>query len=168
MVEGQKYYSEDGMKYTDANGNMAGEGTIHFNTLNLLSKTDYTAEQLDQYLTNYPQTYAKQLSQFLINVKGLSFEEAQVIANISPLAGLGITFKEMEVKYGVNALYLMAHAIHESAWGTSHIAQINIIFMVIDAGRFGSIRWWIIMILFRGSIEKEAAKKVSTDYLNPS
>ena len=93
MVEGQKYYSEDGMTYTDANGNMAGEGTIHFNRLNLLSTTDYTAEQLDQYLTdNYPQTYAKQLSQFLINVKGLSFEEAQLIANISPLAGLGDYF----------------------------------------------------------------------------
>ncbi len=29
----------------------------------------------------------------------------------------------MEAQHGVNALYLMAHAIHESAWGTSSIAQ---------------------------------------------
>ena len=29
----------------------------------------------------------------------------------------------MEAEFNVNALYLMAHAIHESGWGTSILAQ---------------------------------------------
>jgi len=41
----------------------------------------------------------------------------------SPLIGLGDTFVATQEKYGVNALYQAAHAIHESAWGTSTIAQ---------------------------------------------
>lgn len=41
----------------------------------------------------------------------------------SPLAGKGATFKEAEERYGVNALYLMAHSALESAWGRSQIAR---------------------------------------------
>ncbi|QDP41592.1 N-acetylglucosaminidase [Radiobacillus deserti] len=41
----------------------------------------------------------------------------------SPMIGLGKTFIEMEKQYNVNAVYLMAHAIHESAWGMSKIAR---------------------------------------------
>ena len=41
----------------------------------------------------------------------------------SPLAGKGSTFKEAEERYGVNALYLMAHSALESAWGRSQIAR---------------------------------------------
>ena len=132
MVEGKKYYSDDGIKYTDINGNLVGEEAIHFNLINLLSTTQYSAEQLDQYLYRQLSTnFADKLAQLLIDEKGFSSEEATEIAAISPLAGLGVTFKEMEANYGVNALYLMAHAIHESAWGTSRIAQLKIIFMAL-------------------------------------
>lgn len=41
----------------------------------------------------------------------------------SPLIGLGDTFVAVQDAYGVNAVYQAAHAIHESAWGTSTIAQ---------------------------------------------
>ena len=41
----------------------------------------------------------------------------------SPLAGKVATFKEAEERYGVNALYLMAHSALESAWGRSQIAR---------------------------------------------
>jgi N-acetyl-anhydromuramyl-L-alanine amidase AmpD/beta-N-acetylglucosaminidase len=41
----------------------------------------------------------------------------------SPLVGLGETFVATQEKYGVNAVYQAAHAIHESEWGTSTIAQ---------------------------------------------
>ena len=41
----------------------------------------------------------------------------------SPLAGKGATFKEAEERYGVNALYLMAHSALESAWGRSQISR---------------------------------------------
>lgn len=40
----------------------------------------------------------------------------------SPLAGDGQLFLDAEHTYGVNAQYLVAHAIEESAWGTSNIA----------------------------------------------
>ncbi len=41
----------------------------------------------------------------------------------SPLIGLGETWVTIGNQYGIDALYLMAHAIHESAWGTSSIAR---------------------------------------------
>lgn len=39
------------------------------------------------------------------------------------LAGLGSAFMAAEQNYHVSARYLLAHAIEESAWGTSQIAQ---------------------------------------------
>ena len=44
-------------------------------------------------------------------------------ANDSKLAGKGATFKAAERRYGVNALYLVAHSALESAWGRSKIAK---------------------------------------------
>ena len=44
-------------------------------------------------------------------------------ANNGKLAGKGATFKAAEQKYGVNALYLVAHSALESAWGRSQIAR---------------------------------------------
>ena len=41
----------------------------------------------------------------------------------TPLAGLGEAFKDAENKYGVNALFLTALAVHESNYGRSRIAQ---------------------------------------------
>ena len=44
-------------------------------------------------------------------------------ANNSKLTGKGATFKAAEQRYGVNALYLVAHSALESAWGRSQIAR---------------------------------------------
>ena len=44
-------------------------------------------------------------------------------ANNGKLAGKGATFKAAEQRYGVNALYLVAHSALESAWGRSQIAR---------------------------------------------
>ncbi|MBX6353108.1 MAG: glucosaminidase domain-containing protein [Thermoflavifilum sp.] len=44
-------------------------------------------------------------------------------ANGSPLQGLGASFLRAQQQYGVNAAYLAAHAVWESAWGKSAIAQ---------------------------------------------
>lgn len=41
----------------------------------------------------------------------------------SPLIGKGQAFIDAQNKYGVNAQYLVAHAIHESDWGMSPIAK---------------------------------------------
>ena len=72
----------------------------------------------------------------------------------------------MEVKYGVNALYLMAHAIHESAWGTSDIAydKHNLFgYGAVDSDPYSGAYTYD---SFSGSVE-DAAKKVSTNYLSP-
>ena len=43
--------------------------------------------------------------------------------NGSSLLGWGSSFKKAEDTYGVNALYLLSHAIHETGWGSSAIAR---------------------------------------------
>ncbi len=41
----------------------------------------------------------------------------------SPLAGLGQAVMAAARKYGINATYILAHAIHESDWGRSRICR---------------------------------------------
>lgn len=91
MAEGEKVYTPDGIVHLN------DTDTPMFNQLSLKTKTDYTAEDIDQYIKEK--------------------------APNSPLVGQGEAFMKAQEKYGVNALYLMAHAIHESAWGLSRIAQ---------------------------------------------
>ena len=69
-----------------------------FQFSNLKSKSNYTAADIDR----------------LYSLMG---------ANNSKLAGKGATFKAAEQRYGVNALYLVAHSALESAWGRSQIAR---------------------------------------------
>ena len=81
------------------NGKTFTEGVAYhyFNYLPLHTKTSYSAEDLDRFIKEYQPE--------------------------SPLIGLGKVFKKAEEEVGVNALYLLAHAIHESAWGFSKIAR---------------------------------------------
>ncbi|PBB06442.1 S-layer homology domain-containing protein [Salimicrobium humidisoli] len=97
MQEGRKYYSYNGNTFLNENGSKAGDAYQYFNRLPLYSDTSYTAEQLDNFIA------AEQPN--------------------SPLIGTGDDFKKAEKLHGTNALYLMAHAIHESNWGKSRIAQ---------------------------------------------
>ena len=104
-----------------------------FQFSNLKSKTNYTAADLDR----------------LYRLMG---------ASNSRLAGKGATFKAAEERYGVNALYLVAHSALESAWGRSKIARDKNNFFGIsaydnnpynaatkfdgvDAGILGAARW---------------------------
>ncbi|MCM3610365.1 S-layer homology domain-containing protein [Planococcus sp. MERTA32b] len=106
---GAKYYSWDGANFTDAAGKKVTESHQYFNKLQLATKTNYTAEELDRYLEEAFPYYNKK-------VHGKVWTE-------SPLVGTGEFFKAVEKEYKVNAFYLMAHALHESQWGTSLIAQ---------------------------------------------
>lgn len=148
MKEGQKYYSWDGVTYYNEAGAKAGEAYTYFAYLPLHTKTSYTAEDIDRYLAEvYPASYKAKFPE-------------------SPLVGTGKDFKEMEEKYEVNALYLMAHAIHESAWGTSKIAQDkkNLYGMkAYDGDPYNSATTYA---SFRDSIE-DAAKYVSSSYQSP-
>ena len=89
-----------GKSYYSADGINFGTFKLEhpFQFSNLKSKTNYTAADLDR----------------LYSLMG---------ASDSRLAGKGATFKAAEEKYGVNALYLVAHSALESAWGRSKIAR---------------------------------------------
>ncbi len=72
-----------------------------------------------------------------------SGENAQTINAFlagTALAGLGGSYMDAETTYGVSALYLTAHSIEESGWGTSALAQLkhNLFgFGADDANPFG-------------------------------
>ncbi|MFC7062983.1 S-layer homology domain-containing protein [Halobacillus seohaensis] len=97
MKEGEEYYSWNGNTFYNEDDEEVGEAYQYFNRMPLYSKTDYTAEQLDQYV--------------------------EFVESDSPLIGTGESFKKAEEEHGTNALYLLAHAIHESNWGQSKIAK---------------------------------------------
>ena len=89
-----------GKSYYSADGINFGTFKLDhpFQFSNLKSRTNYTAADINR----------------LYNIMG---------ASDSKLAGKGATFKAAEQRYGVNALYLVAHSALESAWGRSNIAK---------------------------------------------
>ncbi|MCM3760933.1 S-layer homology domain-containing protein [Alkalihalobacillus oceani] len=106
MQENERYYSRNGRDFYHASGQKAGEAYQYFNYLPLRTKTNYTAEDLNRYIRSVTTE---------INGK--------VVAQESPLRNLGHVFKQAEERYGINALYLFAKAIHESSYGLSEIAN---------------------------------------------
>lgn len=149
FVEGQKYYSWDGFTFTDENGKFVTEAHQYFNKLNLRSKTNYTAAELDKFLLDKFPHYNKTV--------------AGKLWTTSPLVGIGQALKELEAQYDLNALYLMAHAIHESGWGTSKIAQDkkNLFgYGAVDSDPYNGAYTYA---TFKDSIE-DAAKRVTANY----
>ena len=89
-----------GKKYYSKDGEHFDGFTIknRFLFKNLTEPTNYSADELNRVYS-------------MMNIRN------------SRLAGKGAIFKEAEKRYGVNALYLMAHSTLESAWGRSQIAN---------------------------------------------
>ena len=89
----------------------------------------------------------------VMNPSGCSTDELNTILT-EGLEGLGAAFEAAEVITGINAMYMIAHAALESAWGTSEIATTknNLFgFNAVDsdpslASGFASlshcIQWW--------------------------
>ncbi len=92
-------YMEQNVPYRSFEGNRIGglDSYQYFNYLPLRTPTSYTGAQLDAYIKAYSPN--------------------------SPLIGYGHTFVAAANQYKINPMYLLANAIHESAWGTSKIAQ---------------------------------------------
>ncbi|RSK28558.1 hypothetical protein EJF36_17735 [Bacillus sp. HMF5848] len=89
-----------GTKLNSFDGIHFSDGTEYyqyFQYVPLHTATVYTADDLDRYVAEIDPT--------------------------SPLLGLGEALKAAEAEYGVNAMYLLAHAIHESKWGKSSLAS---------------------------------------------
>ena len=89
-----------GKSYYSADGINFGTFKLDhpFQFSNLKSRTNYTVADINR----------------LYSIMG---------ASDSKLAGKGATFRAAEQRYGVNALYLVAHSALESAWGRSKIAK---------------------------------------------
>ena len=89
-----------GKKYYSKDGEHFEGFTIknRFLFKNLTEPTNYSADELNRVYS-------------MMNIRN------------SRLAGKGAIFKEAEKRYGINALYLMAHSALESAWGRSQIAN---------------------------------------------
>ncbi|HUZ68113.1 MAG TPA: glucosaminidase domain-containing protein [Candidatus Saccharimonadales bacterium] len=85
----------------------------------------------------------------------------------SALAGLGASFMQAEATYHVSARYFVAHAILESGWGTSAIAQykFNLFgFGANDANPYGDA---MTFASFDACIQY-VAQFITTNYLSPT
>ncbi|MED1468608.1 SH3 domain-containing protein [Bacillus salipaludis] len=113
--------------------------------IDLRTQSPVTANQINQYIANY------------VNLTG----------KYSILTGKGNVFIEVGKRYGINALYLAAHAIHESAFGTStiSISKNNLFgFGAYDAAPFISAYHFDSV----DSCIEYIAREMKTTYLNPN
>lgn len=150
LSAGEQYFSGDGHTFYNSSGQKIGTAYQYFEILPLNTKTSYTADQLNRYIRNHiPETYKKKMDGF------------------GPLATLGSAFIHAQDKFGVNALYLLAHAIHESAWGSSQIAQDkhNLFgFGAVDSNPYGGA---MIFDTYKDCID-DVAQYVAQQYQNPT
>ena len=59
----------------------------------------------------------------LLTSSSVTAHELDTFLQGTAMSGLGSAFVNAEIKTGVNALFLVSLAVHESAWGKSRIAQ---------------------------------------------
>ncbi len=101
MVPGQTYVTEDYIHWYQVNTNgdvYVGSWENPYRTMNLTTASSLTASQINSFF-------------------------AQHAVSSSVLQNTGKYFIEAQQQFGVNAQYLVAHAIIESGWGTSYFAK---------------------------------------------
>lgn len=137
------YVSVDSLKQVRTGDPLGNRNSYQF--IDLRTQSKVTADQIDRYISSYVTPKNK----------------------MSVLTGKGKVFIETGKAYGVNPLYLAAHAIHESGYGTSDISlgKNNLFgFGSYDAApfiasyRFSSVDACIEYI----------AKQLKATYLNPA
>lgn len=108
MVQGSSYFSWDGYNFSLSNGQLAGRYKQYFQYLPIRTKTDYTAEELLSFINN--------------NAEIRTWESKE--GRTSPLRDIELLKAMLNAQndYKINALFILAAAIHESAWGVSDIA----------------------------------------------
>lgn len=111
------YYSWDGINFTAAKGGAkVGPVYQYFNALPLRTVTKYSATELDSIIM-------KRLQQKEAESKKNKNTKFLNATKKSKLIGLGTTLKQHEQQYRVNALIILAIAMHESEFGMSNKAQ---------------------------------------------
>lgn len=109
---GETYSSTDGVHFVS---NKTGQKITHFPYFqfqSIRSTTNYTAAQLDQYI--------QEVLQQRIRLNPTKYKDA---LTKSKLIGLGNHLKKVEQEHRVNAMFILAAAIHESDFGMSANAQ---------------------------------------------
>ncbi|PFJ93004.1 N-acetylmuramoyl-L-alanine amidase [Bacillus cereus] len=114
----KNHWANDAISALESNGVAAGNGAGAFNPTSVLTREEYA-----QFLYNAMASYID------LDVTLPSNVTPQEIDNYikryhpdSPLVGVGQDFIKAQNEYGVNSLYLAAHAILESGYGKSEIA----------------------------------------------
>lgn len=108
MKPGVHYYSQDGVHfYSDfLLTNKVGTYYSYFQFASIRQHSNYTAEELDTIIMT-----------LLTERQGLA-GYANVLTD-SRLIGLGTLLKEVEATHNINALFILATALHESNYGIS-------------------------------------------------
>jgi len=154
MAGGQRYYSWDGFTFFNSSNKQVGTQKQYFQFASITSKTQYTKEQFLSFVKSSQEraTWEKKEGR-----KSPLLDEKVIDA----------MFKAQE-DYGINALFILGAAIHESAWGVSDIAtEKNNLFGIeatdIDPGtnakKFAS---------FEDSIKAFALDYMKNGYTNPN
>ncbi|MGE7672134.1 S-layer homology domain-containing protein [Lysinibacillus sp. NPDC094403] len=112
MKPGEKYYSWNGIYFTNGNGSSKGEAYNYYQFLPARAQTQYTAEEIDAYIMNK-----------LAEVESTGITLYKDATKKSKLIGLGKTLKDVEAKSQINAMLVLSLAQHESAYGMSEHAQ---------------------------------------------
>ena len=97
----------------------------HHNANMQVGKSYYSADGINfgTFKLDHPFQFSNLKSRTNYTVADINRLYSIMGASDSKLAGKGATFKAAEQRYGVNALYLVAHSALESAWGRSNIAK---------------------------------------------
>lgn len=112
MNTSDKYYSYDGVQFYDGKGTLKGTYFPYFQFQSVRQPTSYTAAELDQYiLTVLAEKEATNIARYTNAVQK------------SKLVNLGTYLKEVESTFEVNAMFILAAAMHESDFGMSSYAQ---------------------------------------------
>lgn len=112
MVKNVRYYSADGVHFTDGAGKPVVTHHPYFQFQSIRTKTNYTAEELDAQIMRMLQ---EREATGIARYKNATIE--------SKLIGLGVYLKQMEQEQRVNALFILATATHESDYGMSTNAK---------------------------------------------
>lgn len=112
MKQGEKYFSWDGINFTNADGSSKGEAYNYYQFLPARAATQYTAEELDEYIVGK-----------LAEVESSGASIYKNATTKSKLLGLGSVLKEVEANSHINAMLILSLAQHESAYGMSDHAQ---------------------------------------------
>ena len=86
-------------------GGLGAGSLLQFKDLRDPNPEGLTAAQIDDFISTY-----------------CIYSETEFFHTTSSLRGQGQAFLDAAQQYGVNALYLVCHAINESAWGCSELA----------------------------------------------